>query len=245
MFVSTAICGRRLPIDRSDSSPSTTSQPAPTPALPPSWGTMPPMIHDGSRPVSRSTIRDHPRRRRLPVRATDDDRRVRRHELGEEAPPEASLRSGACARSRRRLPTRAGAPARRRDRPRHRRASSGRSSRAASQPRTFAPQRARDVRVCGEPGAADADEVEPPPGERSLVSAGQVGSAPPRSRSAACGRASASIAERMRARRSGFASRSSTSPGTRSISSSGTTMAPPPRSKCRAFSVWWSAVACG
>ena len=41
------------------------------------------------------------------------------------------------------------------------------------------------------------------------------------------------------------ASSSSTSAGTRSSSGSGTTTAPPPRSKCRAFSVWWSAVACG
>ena len=55
MFVSTAIWGRSEPIERSDSSPSTTSQPPPTPALPPSCGTIPPMIHAGSRPVSWST----------------------------------------------------------------------------------------------------------------------------------------------------------------------------------------------
>ena len=39
--------------ERSDSSPSTTSQPSPAPAFAPSCGTSPPTIQLGSRPVSR------------------------------------------------------------------------------------------------------------------------------------------------------------------------------------------------
>ena len=53
-FVTTATRGRSAKAERSDSSPSTTSHPGPVPALPPSWGTTPPMIHAGSSPVSRS-----------------------------------------------------------------------------------------------------------------------------------------------------------------------------------------------
>ena len=51
--MTTAICGRSASTERSDSSPSTTSQPEPVPALPPSCGTTPPTIHAGSLAVSR------------------------------------------------------------------------------------------------------------------------------------------------------------------------------------------------
>ena len=53
MFVTTATLGRSANAERSDSSPSTTSQPEPVPALPPSCGTTPPMIQAGSFPASR------------------------------------------------------------------------------------------------------------------------------------------------------------------------------------------------
>ena len=49
-FRSTAISGRSAATERSDSSPSTTSQPSPARALPPSCGTSPPMRNAGSRP---------------------------------------------------------------------------------------------------------------------------------------------------------------------------------------------------
>ena len=49
-FVTTAIRGRSAATVRSDSSPSTTSQPSPVPALPPSCGTSPPISQAGSRP---------------------------------------------------------------------------------------------------------------------------------------------------------------------------------------------------
>ena len=56
------------------------------------------MIHAGSRPVSREHERDHRRRRRLAVRTADDDRRLRRDELGEEVRARACPRSAArCA----------------------------------------------------------------------------------------------------------------------------------------------------
>jgi hypothetical protein len=53
-FVTTAICGRKPPTDRSDSSPSTTSQPSPAPAFAPSCGTSAPTSQLGWRPVSRN-----------------------------------------------------------------------------------------------------------------------------------------------------------------------------------------------
>src|SRR5262249_4135385 len=51
----TAISAGRLKTERSDSSPSTTSQPSPAPAFAPSCGTGAPINHAGSRPDSRST----------------------------------------------------------------------------------------------------------------------------------------------------------------------------------------------
>ena len=54
MLVTTATRGRNAKTDRSDSSPSTTSHPSPAPAFAPSWGTSPPTIQLGSRPVARS-----------------------------------------------------------------------------------------------------------------------------------------------------------------------------------------------
>ena len=53
-FVTTPISGRSSSIVRSDSSPSTTSQPSPVPAFPPSCGTSAPITKAGSRPSSRS-----------------------------------------------------------------------------------------------------------------------------------------------------------------------------------------------
>ena len=49
----TAISAGRLKRVRSDSSPSTTSQPSPAPPFEPSWGTGAPISHAGSLPVSR------------------------------------------------------------------------------------------------------------------------------------------------------------------------------------------------
>ena len=86
-FVTTAILGRRRSIVRSDSSPSTTSQPEPARALPPSCGISPPIRNDGSRPSAVEDEGDHPGRRRLAVRAGDDDRVLQRNELGEKLGP--------------------------------------------------------------------------------------------------------------------------------------------------------------
>ena len=115
----------------------------------------------------------------------------------------------------------------------------------ASQPRTSAPQRARDVRVGGEARATDADEVELParePAQRraSAISSSAISSAASRPREREH-RARAS-----RASRAGVGEQLRDEPGyAGGASASGTTTAPPPRSKWRAFSVWWSAVACG
>ena len=82
--MTTATFGRSAAIVRSDSSPSTTSQPSPVPAFPPSCGTSAPISQAGSRAEPLEAEGDHPARRRLAVRARDDDRVAQGHELGEQ-----------------------------------------------------------------------------------------------------------------------------------------------------------------
>ena len=84
MFVTTATAGRSAATDRSDSSPSTTSQPSPAPGVRAELRHL--AADDPARVAARlaQRERDHRRGRRLPVRAGDDDRRGRRDELGEQ-----------------------------------------------------------------------------------------------------------------------------------------------------------------
>ena len=188
-------------MERSDSSPSTTSHPDPTPALPPSCGTTP--ADDPGRIVAElpEDVRDERRRRRLSVCATDDDRPTQPDELGEEV--------GA-------RPARNSSRVRRRDHD----LEPGRRPRVAGDvhvdaferveedrlpevpARDLRPPRPREVRVRRESGATDADEVELAALER------KPSRAHPRSRasrtsssaisSAARGRASCLIATLMR-----------------------------------------------
>ncbi len=226
-FVTTAICGRSGSIVRSDSSPSTTSQPSPAPALPPSWA---PRRRSGTRDrgraprgrtrSSRSSSSSRARRRR---RSTASARRARR------GTPPAAARRRPGRPSRRSPPSRRARPARARSRPARRRAwREVRRLDAVPAPHLGAP-RAREERVGREPGAADPDEPEPPTGERL-----QARSAPRRSRRPrADGPAQHRRAHRREPRRVG--EQRVDHGGTRSSSVSGTTTAPPPRSKWRAF----------
>ena len=103
-----AISGRRSAIERSDSSPSTTSQPAPVPAFPPSCGTTPPTIHAGSWPSSRRTNAIIAAVVVFPCAPPTTIDAPERDELGEELGARAALRRGPRARSRRRPRTRRG-----------------------------------------------------------------------------------------------------------------------------------------
>ena len=144
-FVTTPISGRSCSSVRSDSSPSTTSHPSPAPALPPSCGNSPPTSQAGSSPSSTERIGDHRRRRRLPVRASDDDRAAQRDELGEELRPRRP-RERTGTRSRRPSPILPERPAPRRSPPRRPRAPRRYGVSTRSQPPTSAPQaRARNA----------------------------------------------------------------------------------------------------
>ena len=167
MFVSTAIRGRSAPIERSDSSPSTTSHPSPTPALPPSCGTIPPMIHAGSWPGLLEDESDHRRGRRLAVGTADHDRRLRGDELREEVRPAHAFDAVEVRGRDDHLP-----PCRWRrlaadvDLDSLERAH---EDRVAQVPAAhLRSERLRDVGVGGHAGAADPDEVELPAAERRL-----------------------------------------------------------------------------
>ena len=192
----TAISGRSAAIVRSDSSPSTTSQPSPARALPPSCGISPPIEVRGvaAKPARQKAIIAG--RRRLAVRAGDDDRAAQRDELGEQLRPRrpadasanavettTSQPSGAAGSGA--ITTSIAAP---RERP-------GRASRPGPSRRPRPPRRARAART-REARAADADEPDPPP-----ASGGKLRSAPPAISSAASGRASATHRARPSAAR--------------------------------------------
>ena len=133
-------------------------------------------------------------------------------------------------------------PARARSRPRSPlERARGTASRRGPSRRPRRPTRARGRRSAESPAPPIPTNQSRLPVERL-----QARSAPRRSRRPRRGRASAQhrLAHRAPAARGRRAARRR-APGTRSSSASGTTTAPPPRSKWRAFSVWWSAVACG
>ena len=164
---STAISGRRAPTERSDSSPSTTSQPDPARALPPSCSHVAPdeersgraRAGRGRRRSSRSSSSSRARRRR---RSSAAARRARRG--GRRA---AVRRPGRRTRWRRYTSQPAGGCG-----------GSGEISTAMpsrwrrygvstrSQPATSAPQACASERVAAHAGAADAGEPDAPTGER-------------------------------------------------------------------------------
>ena len=84
-------------------------------------------------------VRDHRRRRRLAVRAADDDRAAQRDELGEELGARATLDASGVRRRDDDLEARRAAPARRRRRRRLPSTASRKIVSRASQPRTSAP----------------------------------------------------------------------------------------------------------
>ena len=89
-FVSTAICGRRSSIDRSDSSPSATSHPSPAPRC---LAELRYLAADQERRIAAElpqAERDHCRRRRLAVRTADDDRRPRARRVSARSSPRCS-----------------------------------------------------------------------------------------------------------------------------------------------------------
>ena len=109
--------------------------------------------------------RDHPGRRRLSVRAGDDDRAPERDELGEEVRPRRARRPTG-TRSTRSPPSRPARPARARARPRRPRARCRYGVSTRSQPPTSAPQARARKAYEERPGTADPDEPEPPTAER-------------------------------------------------------------------------------
>ena len=179
--------------------------------------------------VSREREGDHRRRRRLAVRAADDDRRPQRRRARRGSRPAACPRRGACARSETTTSHPSGAAARRRGRPRRPSSVSSEDRLARVPTAHLGAPGPRDVRVGGEAGAADPDEVEPA-GRRAQRAArrdqllrdlvGGVRAAPARA-SPRAWRASRA-GRRATPRRARDAGRAS---------ASGTTRAPPPRSK--------------
>ena len=167
-FVRTAISGRRSAIDRSDSSPSTTSQPVPEAGVPAE------LRHDAAddpRGVGAELAeheRDHGRGRRLAVGASDHDRPPERDELGEELGPRASFDAPEVGardddlETRRRLRLAADV-----DRDSVERLHEDRLPEVPAA--HLRSPRARDVRVRGEPRSADADEVDPPALQRAVA----------------------------------------------------------------------------
>ena len=94
------------------------------------------------------TERDHSARRRLAVRAGDDDRAAERHELGEQIGARPSGRHGPRTPSRRRPPSRrAAAAARARSSPRRPRDARGTACRRGPSPRPPPPTHVREART--------------------------------------------------------------------------------------------------
>ena len=185
--------------------------------------------------------RDHRRGRRLPVGAADDDRRLRGDELGEEVGardavdpvPVRGRDDDLPAVGRRRLAAEVDLdPLERAE-----------EDRVPGLPAAhLGAEGAGHVRVGGEAGAADADEVEAATGEAPALSVGQARS-PPRRSGPPRRRAPSPASPRASSEALRVGEQLSHERRHRSTSAFGTTIAPPPRSKCRALSVWWSAVA--
>ena len=106
--MTTAISGRRRSTVRSDSSPSTTSQPSPAPALPPSCGISPPTSQAGSSPSSASTKAIIAVVVVLPCAPATTIERRERDELGEEVGARDVPGDAPGTRSRRRPPSPSG-----------------------------------------------------------------------------------------------------------------------------------------
>ena len=234
--MTTAISGRSASIVRSDSSPSTTSQPLAGRRVAPELRDLAADQIGGIEPELREDEGDHPRRRRLPVRAGDDDRAPERDELGEELRARPPLHLLGVRGRDDRLPALAHDRLRAQLRARRLRARGDTASRPDPSRRPPHPTRARGRHTTRGPrrrfrrtrsGGRRAGGRDGPArlqARASAISSSAISSAAP-------GRAIASIAARIAASRSASASSSSTSAGTRSSSASGTTIAPPPRSK--------------
>ena len=168
--------------------------------------------------------RDHPGRRRLPMRTGDHDRAPQRNELGEEVRAPACLQQPG-RRSTRSPPNRPARPARVPARPRHPRAHRDTASRRGPSHQPRRPRRAQGMRT----RTVRRRRFRRTTGAYREEAASSISSSA--ISSAACGRAIDSIAARIDSSRVRSASNSSTSAGTRARSASGTTTAPPPRSK--------------
>ena len=227
-FVTTAICGRSSSSERSDSSPSATSQPLARTGVAAELRHLAADQERRVEPEPVETERDHRRGRRLAVCAGDDDRRPERDELGEQLaspPARRGRRSPGCpVRSRsRRSPRRRRGRWRRRGRsPRERRppraARRTRSARGPSR-RPPPPTRARRARARSCPRRRSRRTRSAYP-RASAISSSAISSA-------ASGRATRSIASPISARRRGSSSSERTISGTRPSSVSGTRIAPP------------------
>ena len=137
---------------------------------------------------------DHPGRRRLPVRAGDDDRAPQRDELGEEVGARRPGDGRVRARDDR-PPSPPARPARRRARPRRRRARAGTASRRGPSRRPRLPRRGRGTRTTrGRRRRCRRTRGAYPRADASAISSSAISSA-------ACGRAIASIASRIEASR--------------------------------------------
>ena len=209
--MTTATRGRSAATERSDSSPSTTSQPSPAPAFAPSCGTSPPTIQLGSRPVSRSAnaiiaaVVVFPCAPATTIERRSDD------ELREQLGPRPA-RHRPDTRSRRTPPSPPGTSGL----GRHAHLDPGGAH--GLQVGRLVPVPAADLGAPGmreqpigrEPGAADADEPD-----AGGPQAGQARSAPPRSRLPRPASRPRRIASPIAASRPSSSSSSRTTAGTR------------------------------
>ena len=176
--MTTAIFGRRCEIVRSDSSPSTTSQPDPGAGV---AAELRHLAADQERRVGSELVedeRDHRCSRRLAVRAGDHDRVLQRDQLGQQLRPRASGNLAGEGRRDDRLPALRRALRRVGDRDRDPGGSHVLEVRrlvAVPTGHLRAPGLG-EQRVARKPRPADADEPEPAPLKT------QAQSAPPRSR---------------------------------------------------------------
>ena len=217
--------GRRSAIERSDSSPSTTSQPVARARV--AAELRDDAADDPGRVAAElaQDERDHRRRRRLAVRAADDDRPAQRDELGEELRPRDVPRPGrVCAVETTTSKPAGGAGLATDVDVDARRAPRGRSCRARPSRGPRRPRRARSSRT--RRARRRRSRRSRAAGRRVAESRQRASASARRDRAPSAidvsarvaARASARMASRMRARRSGSASSSSTSAGTRASS---------------------------
>ena len=225
--MTTATRGRSAATDRSDSSPSTTSQPFPAPALRAELRHL--AADDPARvaPGLAQRERDHRRRRRLAVRARDDDRRrrarpARRGARRAAGPP----RAGYAVETNTSQPS--GASGSRRDphldpRLAHR-AEVRRLVRGPSRRPPRPTPRASSPYAESPAPPIPTSQMRLPLKRARAISSSAISSA-------ASGFAAARIASPIAPSRAPSASSSRTTSGTRAISASGTTTTPPASSK--------------